>query len=69
MKGVDNTLRLLEFLGEGSKDPEQYLFVCKTIWAAKNVQDEALKIVQLVRTFRGCARVWYMKLQSTTPTR
>jgi hypothetical protein len=68
MAGVDNTLRLPEFQGVGSEDPEQHLFVCETIWAAKNVQDEAVKIVQLETTFRGRALVWYMKLQSTTPT-
>jgi hypothetical protein len=68
MAGVDNTLRLPEFQGVGSEDPEQHLFVCETIWAAKNVQDEAVKIAQLETTFRGRALVWYMKLQSTTPT-
>jgi hypothetical protein len=68
MVGVDNTLRLPEFQGVGSEDPEQHLFVCETIWAAKNVQDEVVKIVQLETTFRGHALVWYMKLQSTTPT-
>jgi hypothetical protein len=44
------------------------MFVCETIWVAKNVQDEVVKIAQLETTFRGCALVWYMKLQSTTPT-
>jgi hypothetical protein len=67
MEGVDNTLRLPEFWGIGSEDPEKHLFVCETIWAAKNVQDEAVKIAQLETTFRGHALVWYMKLQSTTP--
>jgi hypothetical protein len=28
-----------------------------------------VNIVQLVTTFRGRTLVWYMKLQSTTPTR
>jgi hypothetical protein len=41
MAGLDNTLRLPEFQGVGSEDPEQHLFVCETIWAVKNVQDEA----------------------------
>jgi hypothetical protein len=31
-------------------------------------KDEATNIVQLETTFRGRALVWYMKLQSTTPT-
>jgi hypothetical protein len=68
MVGLDNTLRLPEFQGVGSEDPEQHLFVCETIWAAKNVQDEAVNIAQLETTFRGHTLVWYMKLQSTTPT-
>jgi hypothetical protein len=63
MVGVDNTLRLPEFKGVGSEDPEQHLFVCEIVWAAKNIQDEVVKIAQLATTFRGCALVWYMKLQ------
>jgi hypothetical protein len=62
MAGVDNTLRLLEFQGVGSEDPEQHLFFCETIWFAKNVQDEAMKIAQLATNFRGCVLVWYMQL-------
>jgi hypothetical protein len=68
MAGVDNTLRLLEFQGVGSEDLEQHLFICETIWAANNVQDEAVTIAQLETPFIGYALVWYMKLQSTTPT-
>jgi hypothetical protein len=68
MAGLDNTLRMPEFQGVGSEDPEQHLFVCETIWVVKNVQDEATNIVQLETMFRGRALVWYMKLQSTTPT-
>jgi hypothetical protein len=44
------------------------LFVCEIVWATKNIQDEAVKIAQLATTFRGRALVWYMKLQSITPT-
>jgi hypothetical protein len=68
MEGLDNTLTLFEFHGVGSEDPEQHLFVCQTIWAAKNVQYEATKIAQLATMFRGCALVWYMKLKTATPT-
>jgi hypothetical protein len=68
MTGVDNTLRLLEFQVVESEDPEKHLFICETIWVAKNIEDEAVKIAQLVKTFRGRALVWYMKLHSTTPT-
>jgi hypothetical protein len=45
MVGIDNTLRLLEFKGVGSEDPEQHLFVYEIVWAAKNIHDEAVKIV------------------------
>jgi hypothetical protein len=51
----------------GSEDPEQHLFVCEIVWAAKNIQDDVVKIVQLATTFRGRALVWYMKLQSIMP--
>jgi hypothetical protein len=67
MAGLDNTLRLPEFQGVGSEDPEQHLFVCETIWVARMSKDEAVNIAQLETTFRGRALVWYMKLQSTTP--
>jgi hypothetical protein len=62
MAGVDNTLRLPEFKGVGSDDPEQHFFVCEIVWVAKNIQDEAVNIAQLATTFRGRALAWYMKL-------
>jgi hypothetical protein len=62
MEGIDNTLRLPKFKGVGSEDPKQHLFVCETVWAAKNIQDDVVKIAQLETTFRGRALVWYMKL-------
>jgi hypothetical protein len=62
MARIDNTLRLVEFKGVGLEDPEQHLFFCETVWAAKNIQDEVVKIAQLATMFRGHALVWYMKL-------
>jgi hypothetical protein len=53
MAGLDNTLRIPEFQGVGLEDPKHHLFVCETIWAAKNVQYEATNIAQLATTFRG----------------
>jgi hypothetical protein len=67
MERVDNTLILIEFQEVGSEDLRQHVFVCETIWATKNVQDEDLKIAQLTKTFRGCTLVWYMKLESIMP--
>ena len=69
MEGVDNTLRFLDFQGVGSGDPKQHVFFYETIQAAKNVQDEVVKIAQLETMFRGRELVQYMKLQSTMPTR
>jgi hypothetical protein len=37
MEGIDHTLRMPDFQGAGSEDPEQHLFVCDTIWIVKNV--------------------------------
>jgi len=53
MTGIDNTLRLPEFKGVGSKDLEKHSFFCETIWVAKNIQDDVVKITQLGTTFRG----------------
>jgi hypothetical protein len=62
MAGLDNTLTLLEFQGVGLEDPKLHLFVCETICAAKNVQDEAVNITKLETAFRVRTLVWYMKL-------
>jgi hypothetical protein len=67
MVGVDPTLRMLVFHGAGTKDLEQHLFVCEAIWIVKKVQDDDMKIVQLVTTFRDHVLLWYMKYQSTAP--
>ena len=67
MEGIYNTLRMHEFQEVGSKDPKQYIFVCETIWAAKNIQDEATNISQLEIEFRQRALLWYIKYQSTIP--
>jgi hypothetical protein len=45
MAGVDNTLRLPKFKGVGLEDLDEHLFVCETVWAAKNIQDKAVKIM------------------------
>jgi hypothetical protein len=68
MTGLYKTLRLLEFQGVWSEDLEQHIFLCETIWVAKNVQDEAINIIHLETTFISHALVWYMKVHSTTPS-
>jgi hypothetical protein len=47
MVGVDNTLILLEFKGIGSKELEQHMFVCETIWTTNNIHDDDAKVAQL----------------------
>jgi hypothetical protein len=37
MARIDNTLRLPKFKGVGSEDPKQHLFICETVWVAKNI--------------------------------
>lgn len=64
MVGVDLTMTM--FHGVGNEDLEKHLLVCKPIWIAKQVQDEATKISQLEETFRDRALTWYMKFKSVT---
>jgi hypothetical protein len=66
MAGVDPILTMHVFHGVGTEDPEQYLFICETIWITKNVQDDNEKIAQLEMTFRDHALLWYMKYHTTT---
>jgi hypothetical protein len=40
MAGLDSTIRLPEFRGEASEDPEKNLFICENIWEAKKITDE-----------------------------
>jgi hypothetical protein len=44
MAGVDPTIRLPEFCGEASEDPEKHLFICENIWEEKKVTDEDTKV-------------------------
>jgi hypothetical protein len=39
MAGHDPTIRLPEFRGEASEDPEKHLFICEKIWEAKQITD------------------------------
>jgi hypothetical protein len=44
MVGHDPTIRLPEFRGEASKDPEKQLFICENIWEAKQITGEDKKL-------------------------
>jgi hypothetical protein len=45
MAGHDPTIRLPEFKGEASEDPEKHLFIYEKIWEAKQITDEDTKLV------------------------
>ena len=60
MEGQDPTIRLPEFWGEGSDDPENHLFICENIWEVKPIIDEDAKVAQLEITFRDYALDLYM---------
>jgi hypothetical protein len=62
----DPTIRLLEFKGELSEDPEKHLFICENICEAKHITDEDTKIAQLAITQRDRALDWYMSLAANS---
>ena len=56
-----NNTNLLIFNGNGLEDLEQHWFLCEVLWTVRQVQDEAIKKVQMITTPRGRALDWYMK--------
>ena len=54
-------MKLPNFKGTGSEDPEQHGFLCEAIWTIKQIQADNVKLVQLATTFRERALTWYMK--------
>jgi hypothetical protein len=67
MAGHDPTIRLPEFKGEASEDPEKHLFICEKIWEEKQITDEDTKLAQLAITLRDHALDWYMSLATNNP--
>jgi hypothetical protein len=67
MSGHDPMIRLPEFQGETSEDPENHLFIYEKIWEAKNIIDEDKKLAQLDITLRDHALDWYMSLYVKSP--
>ena len=55
-------IRLPQFQGEASEDPENNLFICEKIWEEKKITYEDTKLAQLSITLRDCALGWYMSL-------
>jgi hypothetical protein len=55
MVGIDMNIWLLEFHGEGLKDPEKHLFICENIWEDQQITHEETKLAHLEIAFRNCA--------------
>ena len=50
------------FQGKRTDDPEQYRFLCETVWIVKQIQDDDITEGQLETNFRGQMLDLYMKL-------
>ena len=60
-------MKLPTFKGTGAEDPKQHWFLCEAMWTIKGIQDDDIKLVQLVTTLRERALTWYMKYTSVIP--
>ena len=65
MAHMNDDIKLPVFKGSGSKDPEQFWFLCEAVWTAKNIMDQDIRRAQLVTSFRDWALTWFMKFFST----
>ena len=64
MSHVNDDIKLPVFRGTGSEDPEQFWFLCKAVWTAKNIMDQNTRTTQLVTSFRDQDLTWFMKFSS-----
>ena len=64
---MGDDMKLLTFRVTGAEDPEQHWFLCEAMWTIKGLQDDNIKIVQLVTTLRERSLTWYMKYTSVIP--
>ena len=64
---MGDDMKLPTFKGTGAEDPEQHWFLCEAVWTIKGLQDDNIKLVQLVTTLREWALTWYMKYTSAIP--
>jgi hypothetical protein len=69
MAGHDPMIRLPEFWGEASEDPEKNLFIYENILESKKITDEDTKITQLSITLRDHVLDEYMSLVVNNPPR
>ena len=58
---VGNEMKLPIFHGNDIDDPQQYWFLCKEIWTARQTVDDTVKKRQLETTLRGRALGQYMR--------
>ena len=49
---MGDDMKLPAFKGTGVEDPEQHWFLCEAMWTIKGIQDDNIKLVQLVTTLR-----------------
>ena len=61
-------MKLPIFKGTGAEDPEQHWFLCEAMWTIKKINDDNLKLVQLVTTLRDRALTWYIKYTTLPKT-
>jgi hypothetical protein len=69
MEGYDPTIRLLEFKGYVSEDPEKHLFICEKIWKEKRITYKDTKLAQLDITLRDHTLDSYLILAANNPPR
>jgi hypothetical protein len=67
MVGQDPTIRLPEFWGEASEDPDKNLFISEKIWEVKHIIYEDTNLAQLSITLRDHTLDWYMILDVNSP--
>ena len=63
---IGDDIKLPIFRGIGAEDSDQHFFRCEAIWNIKQVQNDDIKKVQLLTTFRDKALTWFMKFSIST---
>ena len=61
-------MKLPIFKETGAEDPDQHWFLCEAMWTIKTINDDNLKLVQLVTTLRDRALTWYIKYTTVPRT-
>ena len=58
---VGDDMKLPLFHGNGTDDPEQYWFLCESVWTIRHATHDDVKKGHLATTLRGHALDWFMK--------